>query len=138
MRLLLLWVKMSLLRGVPQERVSGFVHQTHPLANQCCQAGFLLDEGEWRIEAEKPHGEVVLASTSDSPVWRASLVLWVPMEFWLATPNKKVPTVAVGLTHCANPLCPALGQVSFPLSEWRIEEWRPDGQTTLHFLAAHS
>ncbi|MSR73571.1 MAG: hypothetical protein EXS60_00720 [Candidatus Pacebacteria bacterium] len=123
---------MSLLKGGVQERVSGLVHHTHPLNDERCQAGFLLDEDEWQIEAERPHGEVVLIGASDSPAWKASLVLWVPMSFWLAAPEKKTPQVVAGLTHCANPLCPALGQISFPLNEYKIVDWNSNGQTTLH------
>ena len=131
-RLLLLWVEMSLLRGDAQGRISGFVHHTHPLNDERCQAGFLLDEDEWQIETEKNHGEIVLVGASASPMWRASLALWVPVSL-----TRQDQTIVTGITHCVNPLCrPCSCQLHFPLNEWGIHTWKPDGTTILHNLVS--
>jgi hypothetical protein len=126
-RSLLLWVDMSLLRGVLQRQVIGLVHHSYPLNAGLCQVAFSLGEDEWSIGAEGGLGEVVLVNSSDSSTWNASLMLWVPMVL-----TKNDPSIAMGLTHCVNPLCPCMGHVSFPLDDWKIESCQLNGQATLH------
>src|SRR3989344_8076349 len=113
-RSLLLWVKMSLLRGESQMRVTGFVHHTHPLNAECCQVSLPTDDGGWEIKEEKSCGQLVLASSRNTAHWRASLVLWVPTSL-----IRRDQAIVTGLTHCVNPLCsPCSVQLHFPLDEW--------------------
>lgn len=63
---------------------------------------------------------------------KASLLLWVPMDFVKNSPQKQVS----GFTHHTHPLNARLAQLSFRLDEWEIIEEKPCGEVTLRIISA--